>query len=107
MTKYNEDFTTISTEVQNKIVKKVDELGCDTVFTCRLNNHPEDYDNLFMVIGKYKTPHKYFDGQYAVWTANLFGDKASLCYGHYHVSFKTALEIVSERITDQNHKGEN
>ena len=104
MTKYNEDFTTISTEAMGKITKKVDELNCDTVFVCRFNNHPEDYDNLFMVIGKYKTPHQYFDGQYAVWTANLFGNNASLCYGHYHVSFKTALEIVSERITDHNTK---
>ena len=102
MTKYNEDFTTISTEVMGKITEKVDELNCDTVFVCRYNNHPEDYDYLFMVIGKYKTPHEYFDGQYAVWTANLFGESASLCYGHYHVSFKTALEIIAEQIRDCN-----
>ena len=102
MAKYNEDFTTISAEFIDKISKKVDELNCDTVFVCRYNNHPEDYDNLFMVIGKYKTPHKYFDGQYTVWTANLFGESASLCYGHYHVDFKTALEIVGESITDHN-----
>jgi hypothetical protein len=104
MAKYNEDFTTISAEVVDKITKKVDELNCDTVLVCRYSNHPEDYDGLFMVIGKYKTPHEYFDGQYAVWTANLFGDNASLCYGHYHVSFKVALEIVGERIVDHNTK---
>ena len=99
---FTNDFTTISGEIAEKITKKVNELNCDTVFVCRLNNHPEDYDNLFMVIGKYKTPHEYFDGQYAVWTANLFGDNASLCYGHYHVSFKSALELLSERVRDLN-----
>lgn len=107
MAKYNEDFTTISEDILNKIAKKVESLDCDMVFVCRENNYPDDYDRLFKVIGKYKKPHKYFDGQYAVWTASLFGDEASLCFGHYHISFKTALEIVSERITDNNQKEEN
>ena len=102
MAKYNEDFTTISTEIIDKISKKVETLDCDVVFICRENNHPYDYDKLFKVIGKYKTPHQYFDGQYAVWTANLFSEEASLCYGHYHISFKSALEIITEQIRDCN-----
>ena len=106
MTKYNEDFTTISTEVMDKITNKVDALNCDVVFVCRLNNYSDEYDKLFMVVGKYKTPHKYFDGQYALWTANLFGDEASLCHGHYHIGFKTVLELLNERVTDANRREE-
>jgi hypothetical protein len=105
--KYTTDFTTINEDIRNKIAKRVEELGCDTVLVCRFNNHPDEYDKLFMVIGKYKTPHKYFDGQYAVWTATMFDGKESLCHGHYHVDFKTALEIVGERITDFNQREEN
>ena len=107
MIKYNEDFTTISEDIRNKIAKKVEALNCDVVFICRESNYTDDHDKLFKVIGKYKTPHEYFDGQYAVWTATLFGDEASLCFGHYHISFKTALEIVSKAITDNNQREEN
>lgn len=106
MAKYNEDFTTISEAIRNKIAKKVEDLGCDVVFICRENNYPYDYDNLFKVIGKYKTPHKYFDGQYAVWTVNLFDNQTSLCFGHYHISFQTALETVAKAITDHNQREE-
>lgn len=100
--KFANNFTTINEDIRNKVTKKVDELNCDVVFMCRLNNHPDEYDKLFMVIGRYKTPHQYFDGQYAVWTATLFDERASLCYGHYHIDFKTALDIVGERVRDCN-----
>ena len=102
MAKYNEDFTTISEEIIDKIAQLVDKLNCDLVFVCRENNYPDDYDKLFKVIGKYKTPHKYFFGQYAVWTASFYGSYPSLCYGRYHVSFKSALEIIADRVIDWN-----
>ena len=102
MKKYTEDFTTISTEIQDKIVAKVKELNCNPIMICRLNNHPEEVDSLFMVIAKYITPSEYFSGQYVVWTASVFNGKASLNYGHYHISFKTALELVNDRVRDLN-----
>lgn len=102
MKKYNEDFTTITSEVYDKITQKVDELNCSPILVCRLNNHPDEENKLFMVIGKYTKPHPYFDGQYAVWTASMFGDKVSLNHGYYHVGFKTALELLNERVRDLN-----
>ena len=102
MAKYNEDFTTISAEIIEQITQLVDKLNCDLVFVCRENNYPDDYDKLFKVIGKYKTPHKYFDGQYAVWTASFYGSQPSLCHGTYHTSFKNALKIIADRMIDCN-----
>jgi hypothetical protein len=102
MNKYTENFTDISTEVIEKITAKVEELNCNPIMICRANNHPDEKDKLFMVLARYKNDHPYFDCQYAVWTANMFGDRASLHYGHYHISFKTALEIISNRVNDLN-----
>lgn len=100
--KYNPDFTTISTEVYEKITAKVNELNCCPILICRLNNHPDEVDTLFMVIAKYATPSEYFSGEYVVWTASVFNGRASLNYGHYHISFKTALEIINDRVRDLN-----
>ena len=101
MRKYNEDFTTIPTEVTDKITEAVKEKGCAPILICRETNHPED-DRLFVVIARYNEPHHSFDNAYVVWNANTFGDKASLFYGHYHISFKTAMEIVADKVRDLN-----
>lgn len=102
MNKYNPDFTTIPTEIADKITAKVKELNCNPIMMCRLNNHPDESNKLFMVIAKYITPSEYFSGQYAVWTASMLNGRVSLNYGHYHVSFKTALELVNDRVRDLN-----
>lgn len=101
MKKYNEDFTTLPAEVTEKIAKATEELNCKPILICRLTNHPED-EYLFAVIGQYTKPNPF--GEYCVWTANTHrGDeKADLYYGSYGVSFKNALKIVDEKITDWN-----
>jgi hypothetical protein len=71
------------------------------VLISRLTNHPDDY-KLFVVLAQYKTPHPIYGMAYCVWEANTWTDKAMLFYGHYGVSFKTAMEIISEKVRDLN-----
>ena len=101
--KYNEDFTTISPEITDKITKRVKELNCIPIMICRLTNHPDD-NYLYAVIGQYTEPHLICGKAYCVWTANTSRnvDAADLHYGSYGVSFKTALKIVDEKIKDLN-----
>ena len=101
MKKYNEDFTTITSEVYDKIQKATEELGCMPVMVCRASNHPED-DYLWVVLGQYTKPHSF--GEYCVWTANTSRstEKADLFYGHYGISFKVALDVVADKVRDLN-----
>lgn len=99
--KYNPDFTTINSEVYDKINKAVTELDCMPVMVCRLTNHPED-ECLYVVIAQYDKKHPAYENEYCVWEAAVRGEQASLFYGHYGVSFKTALEIVSDKVRDLN-----
>lgn len=99
MEKYNEDFTTISKDIYDKIAKATEELNCTPVFICRASNHPED-DYLWVVLGQYTKPNPF--GEYCVWTANTSRGEASLFYGNYGVSIKNALKIVDEKVRDLN-----
>lgn len=101
MKKYNEDFTTISLEVFDKISDVVAEQDCVTIMVCRLTNHPDD-ERLFVVLAQYDKPHPIYGNAYCVWEANTWGDKASLFYGHYGLSFKTAMELIAGKIRDLN-----
>lgn len=101
MKKYSVDFTNIPEEYINKITDRIKEMGCTPILISRLTNHPDD-ERLFVVIAQYDKPHPFFDEQYVVWEASTFGEAASLFYGHYHISFKTAIEIVAEKIRDLN-----
>lgn len=104
MKKYNEDFTTIPAEVTDKITEAVNKMQCSPIFICRHTNHPDD-DKLFVVIARYNEPHPSFDNAYVVWTANVFSGQASLFYGHYYISFKTAMELVADKVRDLNKEG--
>lgn len=99
--KYNENFTTLPTEVIDKITEAVKEQDCTPILICRETNHPDD-DKLFVVIARYNEPHHSFDNAYVVWNANTFGEQASLFYGHYYISFKSAMEIVADKVRDLN-----
>ena len=101
MKKYNEDFTTIAPEVYDKIRAAVEELDCMPIMICRLTNHPDD-DKLFVVIAQYVNPHPMYGKAYCVWEANTWGKEACLFYGHYGVSFKSAMQIVTEKVRDLN-----
>lgn len=107
MKKYNEDFTTISAEVYDKIRKAVEELNCMPIMVCRLTNHPEDH-YLYVVLAQYTKPHPIYGNGYCVWEANTsvpYG-KASLFYGHYGLSFKTAVKVINEKVRDLNKEKE-
>lgn len=101
MNKYTTNFTDISTEVTDKITKATEELNCKPILICRQTNHPEDKD-FYVVIGQYIKPNPF--GEYCVWTANTRrpSEKADLFYGYYGVSFKSAIQIVDEKIRDLN-----
>ena len=101
MKKYNEDFTTVSLEVFDKISEAVQELDCITIMVSRLTNHPADH-YLYVVLAQYDKPHPIYGNAYCVWEANVSRDRASLFYGHYGVSFKTAMEIIAEKVRDLN-----
>ena len=101
MKKYNEDFTTISLEESNKIDNAVKDNDCVTIMVCRLTNHPDD-KRLYVVLAQYDKPHPIDGNAYCVWEANTYGDKASLFYGHYGLSFKTAMEIIADKVRDLN-----
>lgn len=100
MKKYNTDFTTITSEVYDKIKKATEELDCMPIMVCRLTNHPDDH-YLYVVIAQYTKPHPIYGNAYCVWEANV-GSKASLFYGHYGLSFKVALDVVSSKVRDLN-----
>lgn len=107
MKKYNEDFTTITSEVYDKIRKATEELDCMPIMVCRLTNHPDDH-YLYCVIAQYTKSHPIYGNAYCVWEANVSGNhnKASLFYGHYGLSFKTAMKVVGEKIRDLNKEEE-
>lgn len=107
MKKYNEDFTTISSETYDKIRKATEELNCMPIMVCRLTNHPEDH-YLYVVLAQYAEPHPIYGNAYCVWEANVSGrqDQASLFYGHYGLSFKTAMQIINEKVRDLNKEEE-
>ena len=107
MKKYNEDFTTITSEVYDKIRKATEELNCMPIMVCRASNHPED-EYLYAVIAQYIMPHPVYGKMYCVWTANTSRptEKADLFYGHYGVSFTVALKVLTDKVRDLNKEEE-
>lgn len=105
MKKYNEDFTTIPVEIYDKIRAATEGLGCMPIMVCRASNHPED-DYLWVVLAQYIKPNDF--GQYCVWTANTSrkNSVADLFYGHYALSFTTALKVVADKVRDLNKEEE-
>ena len=101
MKKYTEDFTSISLDEQDKIIAAVNKLNCEPVIICRASNHPDD-SYTFVVIGQYIKPHPIYGKAYCVWTANTSRSEseADLYLGNYGMSFKSALKIVNENISD-------
>jgi hypothetical protein len=108
MKKYNEDFTTITSEVYDKICAATEELGCKPIMVNRASNHPED-DCLWVVLAQYIKPHSFCGKAYCVWTANVSErrSQADLFYGHYDLSFTTALKVVADKTRDLNKEEDN
>jgi hypothetical protein len=103
MKKYTEDFTSMSLDEQDKIIAAVNKLNCEPVMICRASNHPNN-SHIFVVIGQYIKPHSIYGKSYCVWTANTgrSESEADLYFGNYGVSFKNALKIVDEKVSDYN-----
>lgn len=107
MKKYNEDFTTITSEVYDKIRKATEELNCMPIMVCRASNHPED-EYLYVVLAQYINPHPIHGKAYCVWTANTSRptEKADLFYGCYGASFTVALKVLTDKVRDLNKEEE-
>lgn len=105
MNKYSVDYTNILAEYTEKIIEAVKKLKCTPIMICRTTNHPAD-DKLFVVLAQYDNPHPVYNNPYCVWDASVFGSKASLFYGHYGLSFRSAMQCVLDKTRDLNKEEE-
>lgn len=98
--KFTTDFTTISAKARISIMEAIrNDLNADTVFICKLSNHPED-DYLYLYIAQSKAD------EYIAGLANTSRNGyVGLYENHYNCSFKQAMEITMDKIKDCN-KGE-
>lgn len=98
--KFTTDFTTISAKARIAIMEAIrNDLNADTVFICKLSNHPED-DYLYLYIAQAR------DGYIAGLANTSRNGYVGLYENHYNCSFKHAMEITMDKIKDCN-KGEN
>lgn len=96
MNKYPKDFTTIPTDIREAITKEIKEsLDSTPILICYLSNHPED-DYLFLYIAKAN------DGYIAGLANTSRGGSVMLGENHYGCSFRTAMEITTNKIRDLN-----
>ena len=96
---YNKDFTTIYEDVRKAIADEIwNSLDATPILICRQSNHPED-DYLYLYIAQ-----RGYD-EYIVGLANTSrGYGVGLYENHYACSFKTALQIIAEKIHDCNER---
>lgn len=94
--KFTTDFTTINGKTYVDIVNEIEaSLNARTVFVCRYNNHPED-SYLYLYIAQARD-------HYITGLANINrGHGVGLYENHYNVSFKQAMEILTDKISDYN-----
>lgn len=97
MNKYAKDFTTIPTDTREAITNELkDSLNATPIMICYLSNHPED-DYLYLYIAQAN------DGSYIAGLANTSrSNGVILGENHYDCSFKTAMEITTNKIRDLN-----
>lgn len=94
--KYTTDFTTINEDIRNAITGAIErDLGAKAVFICCDSNHPDD-DYLYLYIAQ--TRDGYITGLANTSRKGYVG----LYENHYNVTFKTALEILADKIHDCN-----
>ena len=94
--KFTTDFTTIKGETYAAIIQEiVASLNATPVIVCKDSNHPDD-DYLYLYIAQVK------DG-YITGLANTSRKGyVGLYENHYNISFKRALEILTDKIHDCN-----
>ena len=91
------NFTTINYDTEHAIRKEIDEsLNARAIIVCKCSNHPDDdYLYLYIAIAKNNT--------YIAGLANTSRQGyVGLYENHYNLSFKKALEILSDKIHDCN-----
>lgn len=97
MNKYPKDFTTIPTDIRESITEEIkNSLNAKPIMICYLSNHLYD-DYLFLYIAQAN------DGSYIAGLANTSRDgQVGLYENHYGCSFRTAMEITTNKIRDLN-----
>lgn len=91
---YSNDFTTIHTDVYVAISKEiVASLQASPIIICRQSNHPDDH-YLYLYIAK---KH---NGYIAGLANTSRSDDVGLYENHYNCSFKQAMEILADKISE-------
>ena len=97
--KFTTDFTTINEDIRKAIAEAIaQDLGATAIIICKHSNHPDD-DYLYSYIAQSK------DG-YITGLANTSRKGyVGLYENHYNCPFKTAMEILADKIHDCNERG--
>lgn len=94
--KFTTDFTTIDGKTYVDIVDEIEtSLNAKVVFVCRCSNHPEDF-YLYLYIAQAR------DGYITGMANTSRGNRVGLYENHYNCSFKQAMEILADKISDCN-----
>lgn len=94
--KFTNDFTTIRDAIYVDIAMEIEaSLNAKPITICKCSNHPED-DYLYLYIAL--APHGYITGLANTSRKGSVG----LYENHYGLSFKSALEILANKIHDCN-----
>ena len=86
-------YLDIKTSTYNVIVDEVNRNHYIADFICRASNHPDD-NYLYLVIASN-------DNEYVTWLANTSGNQVGLYEGHYGLSFKEAMQIIADKIKEE------
>lgn len=85
-------YLDINNNTYNAIVDEVNRNNYSADFICRASNHPDD-NYLYLVLASN-------NNEYVAWIANTSGNQVGLYEGHYGLSFKQAMEILTKKIKE-------
>ena len=85
-------YLDIKTSTYNAIVDEVNRNHYIADLVSRASNHPDD-NYLYLVLASN-------NNEYVTWIANTSGNQVGLYEGHYGLSFKQAMEILTKKIKE-------
>ena len=86
------DYLDIKKSTYDAIVDEVNRNHYIVDFIFRASNHPDD-NYLYLVLASN-------NNEYVTWIANTSGNQVGLYEGHYGLSFKQAMEILTKKIKE-------
>ena len=86
------DYLDIKKSTYDAIVDEVNRNHYIVDFICRASNHSDD-NYLYLVLAN-------SNNEYGTWIANTSGNQVGLYEGHYGLSFKQAMEILTKKIKE-------